>query len=102
MDLADRDNRILLLKKEKKDRENLLRANYNELMSGVSDNPLLEPILGNYEKYQDNIIIEKQQQLDALTKLYDYLLDAPDNICKKDLAAIRHEMNKINKFIENY
>jgi len=102
MSLADRDSKIILLTKEKKNRQNLLRANYSELVSGLSDNPFLGLVVGNYEKYQDTIVLEKQQQLDVLNKLYDYLLEAPFSVCKKDLALIRSEINKITRYLNDF
>lgn len=73
MQIACDDIAINVIEKLIAEKEKMLRETYIDLKKTAAENAIFKVVLGDYEKYYNNIIIKKQKQYDAFKVISDYL-----------------------------
>ena len=103
MPLAQRDMRLSQLENEIKNKKSLLIRKKKDLDKKEKLNEYLSEVKSDYNKYYNNIVNEKKQQLDTLNLLKEYLDDLieSENLVERQLKTIRHDQKEILSEIDN-
>ena len=102
MDLAIRDHMIYQMKAELENRKKMLCMKIRELKETVRENGLLNQVLADYNKYNQHIIKKKQEQIDFLYILHEYIdkisldIHTTSNILKESKMEQREILKEIN------
>jgi hypothetical protein len=105
MDLAKRDIGIQHLQHLIKKREDMLLETKKHLQHQSKENKYLKAIVEDYDKYTDDMYLEKQNQYKALQLLHEYLIQltldptSTEEILRQvkfDRSLILAEMKKVN------
>lgn len=115
MTLAQRDLYLVRIEEELNKKKEFLLNKYNYLGEVEEDNEYLKVIRNDYNHYYDYIKKEKQDQVDAMNLLKDYIdeLIVDGKMTDKDLESAEIEQEKIlteidaikndlDKITENY
>lgn len=97
MNLAIRDKTIIALQAEITERKQMLIDKYGELKSTVRDNEFLEGIVEDYGAYYGYIVKQKQDQINSLDAIYNYLegIMGNMNLTERALKEAKNEQNEI-------
>ena len=101
--LAERDLHFLQIEQEIKNKKNLLVKKKKELDKKHKLNHYLTGVKGDYSKYYDYILNQKQQQHQALILLKEYINDLvqTEHLVDDQLRTAKHDqkdiVNEINK-----
>ena len=104
MNLAKRDHIIFQLKAELENRKKMLGNKRKELKQTVRENGLLNQVLADYNKHNEHIVKKKNEQIDFLNMLHEYIgkvsnqIHLADSIVKdskKEQKDILREINKL-------
>lgn len=97
MELANRDNKIMTLKKHIEQKQNMLLSKYKDMKQLSNENDFLKLVVNDYDKYYKFIIKNKQDQLKSLEIVHEYL----DNINKntEQADAILNDSHKEQKLL---
>ena len=115
MTLAQRDLYLVRIEEELNKKKEFLLNKYNYLGEMEEDNEYLKVIRNDYHHYYDYIQKEKQDQVEAMNLLRDYIdeLIVDGKMTDKDLESAEKEQEKIlteidiiktdlDKITENY
>ena len=73
MNLAERDQKIFQMKAELENRKKMLCSKRKELKQTARENGVLNQVLADYSKYNQDIANQKQEQIDLLKSLHGYI-----------------------------
>jgi hypothetical protein len=101
--LAQRDMRLAQIEKEIKHKKMLLVRKRRDLDNKEKLNEYLSGVRTDYNKYYDYIVEEKQQQLNTLNLLKEYLDDLvrTEHLVDRQLKTVRHDQKDILNEINN-
>lgn len=101
--LAQRDMRLSQIEKEIKNKKMLLVRKRKDLDNKEKLNEYLSGVRTDYNKYYNYIVEEKQQQLNTLNLLNEYLDDLvrTENLVDRQLRTVRHDQKDILSEINN-
>ena len=115
MTLAQRDLYLVRIEKEMNKKKEFLLNKYNYLGEMEEDNEYLKVIRNDYNHYYNYIKKEKQDQVDAMNLLRDYIdelivdgkmtdedLESAESEQEKILTEIETIKNDLDKITENY
>ena len=115
MTLAQRDLYLVRIEKEMNKKKEFLLNKYNYLGEMEEDNEYLKVIRNDYNHYYNYIKKEKQDQVDAMNLLRDYIdelivdgkmtdedLESAESEQEKILTEIDTIKNDLDKITENY
>ncbi len=102
MTLAQRDLYLIRIENEMNKKKEFLLRKYNELGEMEEDNEYLKVIRNDYDHYYNYIKKEKQDQVDAMNLLRDYIdeLIVDGKMTDQDLESAQTEQEKILKEID--
>lgn len=97
MNLAIRDKTILALQQEIIERRQMLIDKYSELRETSQENEFLEGIVEDYGAYYAYIVKQKQDQINSLEAIYQYLEGIMENmtLTERALKEAKNEQNDI-------
>lgn len=103
MPLAQRDMRLSQIENEIKNKKLLLVKKRKDLDKKEKLNGYLSGVKKDYNKYYDYIVGEKQQQLNTLNLLKEYLDDLvrTENLVDRQLKTVRRDQQDILGEIDN-
>lgn len=95
--IAQRDIYLLQIEKEIKNKKNLLIKKKNDLDKKQNFNIYLDTVKDDYTKYYKYILQEKQQQMNALTLLKEYMDDLikTEKLVDHQLRTAKHDQKDI-------
>ena len=102
MELANRDHMIFQMKAELENRKKILCTKRRELKQTVRENGLLNQVLADYSKYNQHIVNQKNEQIDFLNMLHEYIgkvsrdIHTTSNIMKDSKTEQREILKEIN------
>lgn len=102
MDLAIRDHMIYQMKAELENRKKMLCMKIRELKETVRENGLLNQVLADYNKYNQHIVKQKQEQIEFLYMLHEYIekisrdIHVTSNLLKESKMEQREILKEIN------
>ena len=102
MDLAIRDHMIFQMKAELENRKKMLCMKIRELKETVRENGLLNQVLADYNKYNQHIVKQKQEQIEFLYMLHEYIdkisrdIHTTSNLLKESKMEQREILKEIN------
>jgi hypothetical protein len=101
--LAQRDMRLSQIENEIKNKKMLLVRKRKDLDKKEKLNEYLSGVKTDYNKYYDYIIGEKQQQMNTLNLLKEYLDDLvqTENLVDRQLKTVRRDQRDILGEIDN-
>jgi hypothetical protein len=101
--LAQRDKQLLQIENEIKNKKMLLVQKRRDLDKKEKLNEYLSGVKTDYNKYYDYIVGEKQQQLNTLNLLKEYLDDLvqTENLVDRQLKTVRRDQKDILGEISN-
>jgi hypothetical protein len=101
MELAIRDHQIFQMKAELENRKKILCSKRKQLQRNSTENNVLNQILEDYNNYNNHIFSQKQQQIDYLNMLNDYITSITSNLIQTDHAMkeSKYEQREIIKEI---
>lgn len=101
--LAQRDKQLLQIENEIKNKKMLLVQKRRDLDKKEKLNEYLSGVKTDYNKYYDYIVGEKQQQLNTLNLLKEYLDDLvqTENLVDRQLRTVRRDQRDILGEISN-
>jgi hypothetical protein len=103
MNLAERDNYLSKIEKEIKSKKDLLLEKRKYLKKISEDNRFLTSVNTDYQKYYDFIIKQKEDQVNTLSYLNDYIQDIMTNtkLTDQDIVETNQEQKRVLKEIKN-
>ncbi len=103
MNLAERDNYLSKIEKEIKSKKDLLLEKRKYLKKISDDNRFLTSVNTDYQKYYDFIIKQKEDQVNTLSYLNDYIQDIMTNtkLTEQDIVETNQEQKRVLKEIKN-
>lgn len=101
--LAQRDTRLTQIENEIKNKKMLLVRKKKDLDKKEKLNEYLSGVKTDYNKYYNHIVAEKQQQLDTLNLLKEYLDDLvqTEKLVDRQLKTVRRDQRDILGEIDN-
>jgi hypothetical protein len=102
MNLAKRDHMIFQMKAELENRKKMLCSKRKEMKKNVSENGLLNQVLADYSKYNQDIVNQKREQIDFLKLLHEYVgnvshdIHATSTLLKESRTDQREILKEIN------
>jgi len=101
--LAQRDMRLSQIENEIKNKKMLLVRKRKDLDKKEKLNEYLSGVKTDYNKYYDYIVEEKQQQMNTLNLLKEYLDDLvqTENLVDRQLRTVRRDQKDILGEIDN-
>ena len=107
MNLAERDQKIFQMKAELENRKKMLGGKRKELKKISMENELLNQVLADYNKENNNIVKQKHEQIEFLKLLHEYIgneshhkIDSRPSLVKEsktDQRAIIKEINHLKR-----
>ena len=103
MTLAQRDIYLVRIETEMNKKKQFLLQKYKTLGEMEEDNEYLRLLRNDYQHYYDYIKKEKQEQIDAMNMIRDYInnLIVEGHLTDKDLEDAQIEQDKILNEIDN-
>lgn len=103
MNLAIRDHVIFQMKSELENRKRILCAKRKQLKHITGENSMLSSVLADYDKYNNHIIKQKQDQMNFLHMLHEYIANITTdiNITSSQLNDSKMEQREILNEINN-
>ena len=114
MNIAARDDMIIVLQKELADRKNLVNERYENIQNIKQDNHFLEKVAGDYFNHYEAMKKIKSEQMRSMNILVEYLdhlikessmTDESLDYAKKQQSKLLEELNvldnEINKIANN-
>jgi hypothetical protein len=97
MSLADRDQCLISVEKEIREKKNLLIEKKRHLKKVMNQNRFLTEVMGDYDKYYQAIISQKRDQMRALDMLNNYIqgLIQTEKLTEQNLKDAKKEQKKI-------
>jgi hypothetical protein len=96
MDLTHINEKFTHLKQQIKNREQQQLRNSANLNALTKENPFLEEVRDDYQPIHDLVERIKQEQINALEQLADYIRENSGETKNYELKRIRNEIKKIN------
>ena len=97
MDLTHINEKFTHLKQQIKNREQQQLRNLANLNALTKENPFLEEVREDYQPIHDLVERIKQEQINALEQLADYIRENSGENKNYELKRIRNEIKKIKK-----
>lgn len=100
--LVEQDKIIHVLQSELNNNKRNLLAKYKKLKTDKEKNKLLGLVFDDYNRFYNNIIIEKKQQKIAMENILDHLDEAASEgrVQEDNINTLKHERNRIIREIE--
>jgi len=97
MSLADRDQCLISVEKDIREKKNLLIEKRRHLKKVMNQNRFLTEVMGDYDKYYQAIISQKRDQMRALDMLNNYIqgLIQTEKLTEQNLKDAKKEQKKI-------
>lgn len=103
MTLAQRDLYLIRIDQEINKKKQILLEKYNYLGQVEEDNQYLKVVRNDYNHYYNYIQKEKQDQVDAMNLIRDYIdeLIIDGKMTDEDLESAQNDQEKILREIDN-
>jgi hypothetical protein len=103
MEIAIRDKRLLILKKEVLANQQRMIQQFDEVKQIANENKLLEGVLSDYLTFYRDMLLAKRQQEQQLVELRDYLEQMRSIIgeSNEELAYLKEERMKTIGRLDN-
>jgi hypothetical protein len=100
--LAERDNYVTQIEQQIQAKRNMLLEKRSTLQKTVKENQFLNTIKRDYDTYHEYILKQKQDQIQSMTLLHQYINDIimSGKMTDKDISKTKKEQEEILKEIE--
>lgn len=97
MNIAARDDMIIVLQKELADRKNLVNERYENIQNIKQDNHFLEKVAGDYFNHYEAMKKIKSEQMRSMNILVEYLdhLIKESNMTDESLEYAKKQQSKL-------